>query len=257
MQKSICIISGRYPTTVFQSPVNHRIYADSHKYSYIHCNWPTGLDNVYLNKIAYILQYIDHYDYIIWIDDDAFFMDFEKDIMDYAPKDDCFISFCKSPEHKALKTYLSSGQFIVKCNALAKQFFNDVLKTNLNEVKAWWTDDLGYFTNGDQDVMVYLLHQNEAYINRVKRYDYKCFNSRWENLIDEDVHQPLILHFTGRGATKKQNYILAQNTLNLHPSLVPNSLLKPYGIATQDSYLVAHKTQNKSFLNRLLRRVRG
>jgi hypothetical protein len=151
---STCIISGRFPVTEFEAQINHKIYADIHGYSYIHCNWPTTLENVYLNKIAYILHYIDRYDYIVWIDDDAFFFDFEKDIMDYAPKNDNFISFCKSPSFKDLKTYFSSGQFVVKSNELSKRFFQDVLKTELSVVKSWWTDQLGYFTNGDQDIMV-------------------------------------------------------------------------------------------------------
>ena len=75
---NVAIISGRFPQTTFNSSVNHKLYADTFGYDYIHCNWPTKAKNVYLNKIYYILQYIKKYDYIVWIDDDAFFFDFKK-----------------------------------------------------------------------------------------------------------------------------------------------------------------------------------
>lgn len=252
-----CIVSGRFPETEFKSYINHKVYADIYGYSYVHCNWPTYLKNNYLNKINYILTYLDFFDNIIWIDDDAFFFDFEKDIMDYAPKNNSFISLCKSPSHKELKTFFSSGQFIVKSNELSKQFFKDVLKIELSFVKDWWTNDLGYFTNGDQDIMIYLLLEHEVYKNKMDLYDYKCFNSRCENLFDVDVHKPLILHFTGRGKTKQRKYIKAQNSLNLHPSLVSNSILKSYNIKIKDNYIVEHDEDiKKTFLSLLRRKVK-
>src|SRR5690606_3658672 len=215
------------------------------------------LKNNYLNKIVYVSSYLDVYDTIIWIDDDAFFFDFEKDIMDYAPKNDSFISLCKSPNHKELKTFFSSGQFIVKSNELSKQFFKDVLETELSFVKDWWTDNLGYFTNGDQDIMIYLLLEHEAYKNKMDLYDYKCFNSRCENLFDVEVHKPLILHFTGRGKTKHENILKVQNKLNIHLSMVANSLLSAYNIEISDTYSNSKlPAPQKSLISRLLSKLK-
>ena len=78
------IISGRYPNTSFDSVVNHRIYADRYDLTYIHCNWPTKHKNLYFNKLQYLLEYIDIFDAIFWIDDDAFFIDFN--IIKYSRK---------------------------------------------------------------------------------------------------------------------------------------------------------------------------
>ena len=254
---SVCVISGRFPITEFKSYINHKVYADAFGYSYIHCNWPTTSKNNYLNKIVYVLSYLEVYDTIIWIDDDAFFFDFEKDIMDYAPKNGSFISLCKSPNHKELKTFFSSGQFIVKSNSISKQFFNDVLKTDLSLVKKWWPKDLGFFTNGDQDAMIYLLLEQDAYKNKMDLYDYKCFNSRYENLFDIDVHKPLILHFTGRGKTKQENFRKAQQKLNLHPSLVSNGLLSPYNIKTFIQYDTdSDKVKNKTLVFRFINKIK-
>ncbi|WP_336127220.1 hypothetical protein [Mesoflavibacter sp. CH_XMU1422-2] len=240
----VVIISGRYPETTFDSSVNHKLYADKFGYTYIHCNWPTKAKNLYLNKIYYLLAYFDFFDYLIWIDDDAFFFDFDKDVMDYKPKNNAFISLCKSPTFKTLKTPFSSGQFILQCNSLSKDFLKCVINQNLQEVKSWWQSELGYFTNGDQDAMVYLLHTQQKFINGLDLHDYKTFNSRFENLEQTDVHQPLILHFTGKPEIKIKNYNLTQKKLNLTSSLVPVNYLK--------EYTLPKKSRKKLFYKRLL-----
>ncbi|MFT5892133.1 MAG: hypothetical protein ACI9Y7_002243 [Dokdonia sp.] len=226
----VCIVSGRYPATDFDSAINHKVYADRHGYAYAHCNWPTKEQNRYLNKMHYIRMYIDVYDYIIWIDDDAFFFDFEKDIMEYAPSGDAFLSICESPSFKPLKTFFSSGQFILKSSKESKAFLDQVIQQDLNVVKSWWTEDLGYFSKGDQDAMIYLLKTNPEFKNASELYDYTLFNSRPENLFGTDSHAPMILHFTGKVETKMANYNKVQKELNLHSSLVPKLLLEEYNI---------------------------
>lgn len=242
----VCILSGRYPATSFNSAINHRIYADRHNYVYIHCNWPNKIKNPYLNKVYYILEYIDFFDYIFWIDDDAFFWDLEKDILDYANEGEICFSFCSSPTYKELKTYLSSGQFLIKSNDISKSFLNDVLKTNIEEVKNWWSSDLGFFSNGDQDIMIYLFHTSDKYKNTYKLYDYKFFNSRVENLYNIDKHHPFILHFTGKKDIKTQNYIKVAKDFDLHTSLVAKEILEQYPLVAEPN----RRKKNK-FIRRL------
>ena len=226
----VCIVSGRYPISKFNSAVNHKIYADKFGYTYINCNWPTKISNPYFNKINYLLSYVDLFDYLVWIDDDAFFYNFDKDIMDYKPIGDNIVSFCKSPDYKKLKTYISSGQFIMKCSDLAKEFLKETLIVDLKEVKKWWKPNLGYFSNGDQDAFVYLLLNNFKYKSKVAIYNYKNFNSRVDNLFGEDEHQPLVLHFTGTVEVKNSDYLKVQRHFNLNSSLVPEELLVNYSI---------------------------
>ena len=244
----IGIISGRFPATEFDSIINHKIYADKFNYTYIHCNWPTKSRNPYLNKIYYILSYFDYFDYIIWLDDDAFFYDFEQDIMDYAPDDGRFMSLCKSPSYKELKTFFSSGQFIIKCTALSKSYLHDVINTDIIMVKNWWTGDMGYYTNGDQDIMVYLFLTQEKYKDKMVLHNYKCFNSRWENIFNVDIHKPLILHFTGNRDSKRKNYRQAQHLLNIHSALVPNRILIEYNkLIIRENYKKVTSVYNNCF----------
>lgn len=246
----VCIVSGRYPATEFDSAINHKVYADTFGYSYAHCNWPTKEKNRYLNKMHYISMYLDVYDYIFWIDDDAFFFDFEKDIMEYTPKGEAFLSICKSPSYKSLKTFFSSGQFIIKSTSKSKEFLQQVILQDLEVVKSWWTEDLGYFTNGDQDAMIYLMKTNPKFNNAAELYDYKLFNSRPENLFEDDIHRPMILHFTGKVEIKKANYIKVQEKLKLHSSLVPENLLKDYNLHYYRTL------QNKSIKQKIKRLIK-
>ena len=225
---NIAILSGRYPNTSFESASNHKIYADHYGYTYIHCNWATGERNRYFNKIRYIEYYFGFFDYIIWLDDDAFFWNMEQDIMQYLPKGDHFISLCESPSFKTLKTHFSSGQFIIKTNELAKEFLTAILSTDIQLVKKWWNIDLGYFSNGDQDIMIYLSLSDKRFINGLKLYNYKKFNSRVQNLKEKDIHHPLILHFTGTVQIKNKDYKWVQKQFNLHPSLVSKNITSKY-----------------------------
>lgn len=227
---SVCIISGRFPATKFASSINHKAYADRFDYTYIHCNWPTHFKNPYLNKPAYILNYMDLFDYIVWIDDDAFFIDFQKDIMDYKPTGDKILSICKSPDYKQLKTYLSSGQFILKCNDLSRLLLNKLINLPQKTVKEWWSENLGFYTNGDQDLLIYLLLNDPLFKDCFDLHNYKKFNSRIDNLTGTDSHKPLIIHFTGIPEVKERDYKKVQQKLNLQPSLVPNDIIHRYRI---------------------------
>ena len=245
---NICILSGRYPATSFDSSINHRLYADIYGYYYVHCNWPTLAKNPYHNKIYYVLKYIDLFDYIFWIDDDAFFFDFNVNISDYLPLGNEFLTACKSPSFKEMKTYLSSGQFFIKCDKNGKRFLEDVLKTDLTVVREWWSKDLGYFTNGDQDSMVYQLLTNNSYQDSYKLFDYKKFNSRAENIIDgTDSHKPFILHFTGKPEVKRRNYEKVQSMTGRKSHLVKPEICFKYSI---------RDLSKKSFVKRVSGRLR-
>lgn len=227
----IAIVSGRNPPTRFESYVNHRAYADRHGYRYIHCNWPTKSNSRYYNKIYYLLEYVDLFDYIFWIDDDAFFFDFTKDLGNFLPSSGKILSFCKSPDFKTLKTFLSSGQFFVKGSDIGKNFLKDILTTDLDKVKTWWTPDLGFFTNGDQDAIIYLLHTNEKYAGIADLYNYRSFNSRPENILENiDAHNPFIVHFTGTAKAKWSNYMRIQREFDLSPALVEEPDLSDYNL---------------------------
>ncbi len=214
---SIGVVSGRYPASEFEGFVNHKAYCSRHDYTYIYCNWPTGAANRYMNKLEYIRAYYHLFDYLFWIDDDAFFMRPEQGLEAFLPKPGQFLSICSSPTSKPIHTYVSSGQFMLRCNDTGRAFIDAVTTVDLDHVRTWWTDALGYFTNGDQDSIVYLLKQDDRFAN-YWRLGYEAFNSRAENLLAGDP--VFVLHFTGTLPTKRRDYASVQQHLRRGPSLL-------------------------------------
>lgn len=214
----VCVISGRYPHTQFESYINHKAYCDQHGYSYIHCNWPTGAKNPYFNKIRYLKAYAPYFDYLFWIDDDAFFVDIDKPLDFVFPKSDEFLSICLGPDFKSIKTVISSGQFLLKCNDIGKRFLDALEQTNLELVSEWWKSDLGFFSNGDQDAIIFLMQTNQEF-QKVLTHDYRQFNSRIENL--EAGEKIFLIHFTGAANRKLTSLKRAQKILGRSQSLLP------------------------------------
>ena len=72
----------------------------------------------------------------------------------------------------------------------------------MQEVDLWWDKDAWLFTDGDQDIMTYLVHTNKQYSGRYRLYRYSEFNSRPEDVLEES-HKVFLLHFAG-GSEKQR-----------------------------------------------------
>jgi len=219
----LCILSGRFPGTEFLSAWNHRAYANRHGHTYIHCNWPTEAPNRYLTKFHFVREYVRHFDWLFWIDDDAFFVDLECGLAPFAPGEGELISFCRSPANKAIFTYLSAGQFLMRGGEEGAVFVEAVLAGDLKAVEAWWREDLGMFTKGDQDIIVHLLHEDERFRGRARLFDHHAFNSRLSDL-QADPAEVFLLHFTGPRERKLADHRRAAALLGRGPSLLPEAV---------------------------------
>lgn len=222
--KRIGVISGHYPGSEFASAANHRVYCERHGYTYINCNWPTGSANPYFNKVEFLRHYLEAFDVLFWIDDDAFFLDLDRSLHSILPQEPAFLSICSSPDYKAISTPISSGQFALCANERGRAFLDRVSETNLSEVRDWWTEDLGFFSHGDQDAMYFVLQTVDEFADGATVHPYQSFNSRAENLEDVAPHDVFILHFTGTKDVKKRNYRHVQALRGCGPSLLPRSV---------------------------------
>lgn len=233
--KNICVISGRYPATSFKSYVNHKAYCQRHGYTYICCSWPTGAENPYMNKIRYIKSYISKFDYVFWIDDDAFFIDREQRLESILPSSESFMSVCKSPSRKVLKTCLSSGQFMLRSSPTSLAFLESVENTDLAMVKRWWKPEHGFFTNGDQDAMVYHLNTDVRFAG-VDYYPADSFNSRIEDL--SEGRRVFVLHLTGTKKVKNASLAQAKKILGCGDTLLSLDECDQLKISSGQSSLV-------------------
>lgn len=227
-KRSIGIVSYCNFVRTYAS-VNHQFYSENHGYTYIYDISPTRND-VFKNKIEKILKLIDLFDWVFWIDDDAFFTKYSTPLTPFIdnspPKAE--LIFCTSPVNEGKKTYLSSGNFFLKSTKHVKEFLQACLDADLENTRYRWDDEkFGHFTNGDQDIMVDLL-MNDARFNSRSFHailPFGYFNTRPFHF-EKNYDEHFLVHFTGNN---KQDQVIAfANKFNLSPALIPKESFDKY-----------------------------
>lgn len=231
------IISGcDYDRTL--ASANHEYYAKHQDLCYIYDTAPAEHPHHFykLDKIAKFLKH-NLFEYIFWLDDDAFFMQPDKNLTSFIDgNSDSDLIFCKSPINRdkdgnEIWTYLSSGNFFIRNTPLTRQFFAACYDVSLETVKKWWDPEkYGFFTNGDQDVMVYLLHQDERF-NHPRFHTllpYEAFNTRPFHF-KEKADEHFLVHFTG--PNKHQQAVEFGEKFGLSAALIPEQeFVKMHGV---------------------------
>jgi hypothetical protein len=203
MKNKTNIISGSYPKR-FESSLNHKLYADKQNYKYVCDNSKYEISSVYDHKLMSITNLPIDDEWWMWIDDDAFFMQPNKPI-DISDHDQSLFVFPKSPINpNGDWTFISSGNFFFKNTKVVQEFFAKCLDTNLDVVKKWWGEELGMFTNGDQDKIVYELFQT-GLINSTSIVGWELFNARPYHF--KNVNDYFLVHFTTPGISKQDSIL--------------------------------------------------
>jgi len=225
-KKSIGIISYCNFVRTYAN-VNHQYYAEHHGYTYIYDVSPTHHD-VFKNKIEKILKYLDLFDWVFWIDDDAFFLQYDKRLEDFIKHNEgSDLIFCTSPVNNGKTTYLSSGNCFLKNTPRVRDFLLACLDGDLNVVKERWHEEYGLFTNGDQDIMVDLL-MNDSRFNGAtfhKILPYELFNTRPFHF-EKSSAEHFLVHFTGND--KQSQVIEFSKKFGLSPALIPQDAFESY-----------------------------
>jgi hypothetical protein len=207
------IISGSFPKR-FSSDINHRHYAEQHGYKYIFDDNKYDIQSVFDHKQKSILSLPIDNEWWMWIDDDAFFMQVEVAIG--AMPDDKLFVFPKSPVNpEGGWTFISSGNFFFKNTKEVHNFFIMVLNTDIDLVKDWWTDDLGMFTHGDQDKIVYNLKETPM-LNYTEIVGWELFNARPYHFKESNDY--FLVHFATPGISKEDSIDDFQNRFGFKDS---------------------------------------
>lgn len=202
--------------------VNHARYAKEHGHEYIFDISPTEHTH-FTAKIEKIKKLLQYSEWLFWIDDDAYFVDFNKDIAEYID-DNKELIFCASPKDSGVFTWLSSGNFFLKNTPAVHALLDACLTTDLNTVKEWWNPEtFGKFTNGDQDAIVYQMHHHQEWKSMTDKWSilpFQEFNSRPRHFLKApDEH--FLVHFVGN---KKHLQVMDfAKQMNLAEDLSPQS----------------------------------
>ncbi|MFT8674616.1 MAG: putative nucleotide-diphospho-sugar transferase [Acetobacter sp.] len=191
--------------------------------------------NPYLQKINAIQNILSRYKAIFWLDDDAYFTDFNwrlsQELAKY-PKVDLVI--CKSPLNEGRWTWISSGQFFLRNTERANQFLKAVLEVPPDLVRDWWNEEkFGLYTNGDQDSMVYVLATDKRFREGkfFVRLDYSAFNSR-EFHYKSHLNEHHLLHLASNIISKKQLLKQFIQRIGVNQYLVPDEILARYDLSS-------------------------
>ena len=178
---------------------NHELYARAHGYTYIFDIAPTE-NWKYFAKLEKIAKFLPLFDWLFWIDDDAFFMQRHVPLTRFLEAvPEATVVFCESPVNEDKWTWLSSGNFFIRNTPLAAQFLQDVIATDREAVERWWDSSVyGHYTKGDQDAIVYQLVTNPLYSQPgfLVRLPFEAFNSRPTHFT-ESAKDQFLVHVTG------------------------------------------------------------
>lgn len=224
MRPNIGIVSYcDHPRTL--ASVNHELYASRNGYTYIYDIAPTRRRR-FEAKVEKIQKFLPLFDWVFWIDDDAFFLQPDvrlESFLDLAPTSS--VIFCESPVNEGKWTWLSSGNFFIRNTPESFRLLEEVLATDLDDVSAWWDPSTyGYYTKGDQDAFVYRLASDESFSapGFLTRLPYERFNTRPFHFTDSaDEH--FLVHFTG--GDKHGQADAFGRRFGLTPALVPQAAL--------------------------------
>lgn len=201
--------------------VNHELYAARHGYTYIYDIAPTR-ERRFKAKIEKIKKFLPLFDWVFWIDDDAYFMQPDVPLdgfIDLAPGAD--VIFCESPVNDGKWTWISSGNFFIRNSPESLRLLDEVLATDLSTVSEWWDPSTyGYYTKGDQDAIVYHLATDERFSSPgfLARLAFERFNTRPFHFV-EAADEHFLVHFTGGDKHRQATEFGAR--FGLTPALVP------------------------------------
>jgi len=204
MRNKTIIISGA-DSHRYDAHINHQRYADVKGIDYkFHLS--SGLANPYFTKCYAVLDSFEQgYEYVLWIDDDAFFIN---------PNWDCLSVFQEHAEDvivtqgrtnkKSGTTLFNNGIMFIKNTPIMKELFTDIPAVDWIETQRHWNNNWGPCEGNDQPRMIYLTQTR--YPEAVRILDYPGFNAheitfkQRKNFLETN---PPIVHITGQNKESK------------------------------------------------------
>lgn len=222
----------------FRSYVNHSVYARHHGIDYrLECGVDPLIFNKFHYKISIVRRLLANYEWLMWIDDDAYFTDFERDgvidLIDEAESAGCFLVISEGPlEPNGAWSRINSGVFIVKNCVEAFEMLDSVLDDSLATVRAWWDEERdGLYTNGDQDQLWWYLNSKDL-LDRVLIVGHERLNSRM-HYYKGSASDNFIMHFCG-WPDRSVGAVMFSRMFGLGHDLIPEDLLDEYNVVQRE-----------------------
>jgi len=203
MKDKTIIISGA-DSHRFDAHLNHERYAKSQGIDYKFYK-SENLPNPYFTKCYAIIDSFEQgYDYVLWIDDDAFFLNSNwncRKIFDQYSED---VVVARGRNKKNGTTFFNNGIMFIRNTENMKDLFSSIPETPWKHLIKNWKPEWGPLTGNDQPRMIYLTQTR--YPNAVKVLDYPAFNAheiefhKSKNFLKTN---PPLVHITGNNKEGK------------------------------------------------------
>lgn len=182
---------------------NHLKYCNTYNYNYKFYK-RTDVNPPYFIKCYAILESLQNFEYLLWIDNDVFFINQSWNIEEIflAYKEDIIVT--QGRAKKSGTTLFNNGIIFIRNTQISKWLFRTMLDTNYQTVAKNYQKDWGPIDSFDQSRMIYL---TQAWCpNNLKILPYPGFNAHEESFKNQDFVKktnPPLLHVTGKNKLDK------------------------------------------------------
>lgn len=215
-----------------RSYVNHSIYAQVHGLDYrLECAVTPGVTNKFFYKTLTVKRVLPRYDWVVWIDDDAYITDFERDAFREhilaAEEAGQFMVIAEGPlEPNGMFTAVNAGVFAVKNCPESFELLDAMSTENVAKAEAWWRpEEHGTFTGADQEIIPWWI-ETTGRTDQVRIVEHRSFNSRG-HYYENSLSDAFLMHFCGY-PDKKIGVVAFAERFNIGQELVPAHLLEEY-----------------------------
>lgn len=198
MKDKTTIISGA-DSYRYNAHVNHQRYANKHGIDYkFHLS--KGLENPFFTKCYAILDsFKNYYEYVIYIDDDAFFINEDWNCLSVFKQyaEDVIVTQGRTNKKSGI-TLFNNGVMFIRNTPAMQNLFAEIPNVDWDNMKKNWNQEWGPCVGNDQPRMIYLTQTK--YPETVKILDYPGFNAHeitFKQRKNFMQTKPPIAHITG------------------------------------------------------------
>ena len=202
--KRICICMSHteniYPYSKLTENINRK-YADKHGYEFKIFNLEMKDRAPQWCKIDVVNRLLDEnqYDYLFWIDADAFVNKHDTPLETFITDETKSIIICDDIPNSGRENTLNSGTFFVKCNDWSKKFFKELWNYNGNYL----------YDHFHEQTMIEEYLKND-WMNAKEQIDVRPateFNSDINQVYNGQTNDTFIIHLMGLPMDFRINYI--------------------------------------------------
>ena len=231
MNEKVLVLSGHYPVSHWQAHTNHKIFSGLLGFDYIHAAHATSAKDPYMHKINWVSEYLNLYDYVFWIDDDSYFLDFQSEDAQYLMSAPVGFFLASRTELQGVPIPpINSAFFGLRATPKAFELLSLTRRITENEVSANWSIGDGHRYGGDQDRLWAAFKKLELDKSNDLELVYNLsLNGRFQDLAKPKMKSAMkILHLTGKSNKKWKKLRKAVRVLETGNGLVPSFALSNY-----------------------------